>query len=76
MAPQSPPMHGETPPVGVVSRQNKSEVPQKPKREQHAFNGQMVLPSTENSPHGALASQFATHVFGSDGEQCSGRYPH
>ena len=76
MAPQLPPTQGESPPVAAVVRQNTSEVPQKPKREQHAFNGQMVLPSAENSPHGALASQLATHVFGSEGEQCSGRHPH
>jgi hypothetical protein len=61
------------PAIVAVSLQNTSEVPQKPKREQHTFNGQLVSPSAEYSPQGALASQLATHVLGLDGEQCSGR---
>jgi hypothetical protein len=73
MAPQLPPGHAESPTVAALSRQKTSEVPQNPKLEQHAFNGQLVLPSMENSPQGALASQLATHVFGEEGEQCSGR---
>jgi hypothetical protein len=58
------------------SWQKTSEVPQKPKLEQHTFKGQIVLPSAEYLPHGALASQLATQVFGDEGEQCSERYPH
>jgi hypothetical protein len=61
------------PEIVAASLQNTSEVPQKPSREQHTFNAQLVLPSTEYSPQGALASQLATHVLGLEGEQCSGR---
>jgi hypothetical protein len=71
MSPQLPPAQVESPAAEAVSRQKTSEVPQNPKREQQAFSGQFVLPSAENSPQGALASQSATHVFGEDGEQCS-----
>lgn len=73
MAPQLPPRQSPSPAFARVSRQKTPEVPQKPRREQQAFSGQTVLPSLENSPQGAFASQLATHVLGCDGEQCSER---
>ena len=60
----------------MLASQKRSELPQKPKCEQHKFRGQLVLLSSLNSPQGAGASQLDTHVTGDVGRQCSGRKPH
>ena len=46
-----------------------------PKYEQQRFKGQFEVPSLLNSPHGALALQLETQMFGDAGWQCSGRKP-